>query len=124
MTVSGLAYGIDATAHKKCLEVGIETIGVVGHGLKMIYPPQHRSLAEKMTQQGGLLSEYTSDTKVEREHFPMRNRIIAGICDALIVVETAQRGGSMISAQIGNNYNKDVFFFHVNILCMNITYTT
>lgn len=109
ITVSGLAYGIDATAHRKCLETGIETIGVVGHGLKMIYPPQHRSIAEKMTKQGGLLTEYTSNTKVEREHFPMRNRIIAGICDALIVVETAQRGGSMISAHIANNYNKDVF---------------
>lgn len=109
ITVSGLAYGIDATSHKKCLDLGIETVGVVGHGLKMIYPPQHRSLAEKMVHQGGLLTEYTSDTKVEREHFPMRNRIIAGVCDALIVVETAKRGGSMISAHIGNNYNKDVF---------------
>lgn len=109
ITVSGLAYGIDATAHKKCLDIGIETVGVVGHGLKMIYPSQHRSLAEKMVHQGGLLTEYTSDTKVEREHFPMRNRIIAGICDALLVVETAQRGGSMISAHIANNYNKDVF---------------
>lgn len=107
--VSGLAYGVDITAHRKCLEVGIPTIGVLGHGLNHIYPAQHRRIAEAMTQKGGLLSEYTSGTRPEREYFPMRNRIVAGMCDALIVVETAKKGGSMITAKMANDYNRDVF---------------
>ena len=109
VVVSGLAYGIDVTAHRKCLKLGIETIGVVAHGLSMIYPSQHRSIAEKMIQQGGLLTEHTSKIGPEKDHFPIRNRIIAGLCDALVVVETAKKGGSMISAAFANNYNKDVF---------------
>ena len=109
--VSGLAYGIDITAHRKCLELGIDTIGVLGHGLKRIYPPQHRAVAERMLEQGGLLTEYTSEKQPDREHFPMRNRIIAGMCDALVVVETAEKGGSMISADLANQYAKDVFTF-------------
>ena len=111
LIVSGLAYGIDATAHKKSLELGIDTIGVLGHGLKQIYPSQHRQLAQKMLEKGGLLTEFTSDKGPDREHFPMRNRIVAGMCDALIVVETSIKGGSMISAQYGNEYSKDVFAF-------------
>ncbi len=109
LLVSGLAYGIDVTAHRHCLEHGIETIGVLGHGLKKIYPSAHRSIAEQMTECGGLLTEYPSDEEPDREHFPARNRIIAGMCDALIVVETALKGGSMISAEVANEYNKDVF---------------
>lgn len=111
MIVSGLAYGIDVTAHKKSIERDIATVGVLGHGLKQIYPSQHRSIAQRMIENGGLLTEFTSDTKVEREHFPMRNRIVAGMCDAVVVVETAKRGGSMITAMIANEYNKDVFAF-------------
>lgn len=111
LIVSGLAFGIDITAHKTCLQQGIATIGVLGHGLKRIYPPQHRAIAEKMTSMGGLLTEFPSDTLPDRERFPMRNRIIAGMCDALVVVETAQKGGSMITALIANDYNKDVFAF-------------
>ena len=107
--ISGLAYGIDVTAHKESLELGLETIGVLGHGLGRIYPAQHRKIAEKMVQQGGLITEYTSEVSPERENFPMRNRIVAGLCDALIVVETAVRGGSIITAQLANSYNKDVF---------------
>lgn len=107
--VSGLAYGIDVTAHRKCVEIGIPTIGVVAHGLSMVYPPSHRSIAEKMIKNGGLLTEHTSKVGPEKEHFPIRNRIIAGLCDALVVVETAKKGGSMISAQFANSYNKDVF---------------
>ncbi len=107
--ISGLAYGIDITAHRKCLHLGIPTVGVLGHGLRRIYPPQHRQVAMGMVQNGGLLSEYPSHTLPDREHFPMRNRIIAGLCDALIVVETKRKGGSMISAHIANDYNKDVF---------------
>jgi len=111
MVVSGLAYGIDVTAHKQCLEENIETIGVLGHGLKKIYPAQHRQVAYEMLENGGLLTEFTSDTLPDREHFPMRNRIVAGMCDAVVVVETAQRGGSMITAFCANDYNKDVFAF-------------
>ena len=107
--VSGLAYGIDVAAHRKCVELGIPTIGVLGHGLKYIYPPTHYNVAQAMIAKGGVLSEFPGSTEPEREHFPMRNRIIAGLCDALIVVETARKGGSMISAEIANNYNKDVF---------------
>lgn len=109
LILSGLAYGIDGTAHRKSVELDIPTIGVLGHGFQTIYPPQHRTLAAKMTFNGGLLTEFPSDTKPDREHFPMRNRIIAGMCDALIVIETAIRGGSMISAYMANEYNKDVF---------------
>lgn len=108
LIISGLAYGIDITAHKKCLEEGIPTIGILGHGLSRIYPSQHQSVARQMVAQGGLLTEYTSDTSPEREHFPMRNRIIAGLCDALLVVQTARKGGSMISAEIANGYHKEV----------------
>lgn len=109
--VSGLAFGIDITAHRRCLDTGIPTLGALGHGLGSVYPPQHRATALQMTENGGLLSEYVSDTPPDREHFPMRNRIIAGLCDALIVVETARRGGSMISAHLASDYNRDVFAF-------------
>ncbi len=107
--ISGLAYGIDVAAHRKCIESGIPTLGILGHGFATIYPPSHRSIAEKMMENGGLITEYPSDTKPDKENFPMRNRIIAGLCDALIVVETASKGGSMITAQMANEYNKDVF---------------
>lgn len=109
--ISGLAYGVDVTAHRKCLELGVPTIGVLGHGLQQIYPPQHLPVARAMMHNGGLLSEYPGNTLPDREHFPMRNRIIAGLCDALIVVETQRKGGSMITAQMANDYNKDVFAF-------------
>ncbi len=107
--ISGLAYGIDVTSHKKSLALGLETIAVLGHGLGRVYPAQHRKIAEQMVEKGGLITEYTSEVSPERENFPMRNRIVAGLCDALIVVETAVRGGSIITAQLANSYNKDVF---------------
>ncbi len=107
--ISGLAFGIDVAAHRCCLQLGVPTIGCVAHGLQRIYPPQHKSVAREMIEQGGLLSEYPSQTEPDRERFPMRNRIIAGLCDALIVVETQRKGGSMISAEMANNYHKDVF---------------
>lgn len=109
LIVSGLAYGIDVTAHKKCLSLDMDTVGVLGHGLNQIYPAQHRKIAEKMLSQGGLLTEFTSEMGADAGHFPMRNRIVAGMCDALIVVETGKKGGSMITAQYGNEYSKDVF---------------
>jgi len=107
--VSGLAYGIDYAAHKAALKAGLPTVGVLAHGLDMIYPSAHRSLAVKMIEQGGLLTEYTSGTGPEREHFPERNRIVAGITDGLILVETARKGGALITAEISNSYDREVF---------------
>lgn len=109
LIISGLAYGIDITAHRKSLITGLDTIGVLGHGLRQLYPQSHRTTAAKMISQGGLLTEFHSHVSPDRENFPMRNRIIAGMCDALIVVETANKGGSIITAEIANQYNKDVF---------------
>ncbi len=109
LIVSGLAYGIDITAHRQATALGVPNIGVLGHGLGSIYPSHHRPTALKMIEHGGLLSEYVHDAKPDRDHFPMRNRIIAGLCDALLVVETAATGGSMISAEFANQYARDVF---------------
>lgn len=107
--ISGLALGVDAAAHRKCLESGLSTVGVLGHGLRQIYPPQHRRMAERMIEHGGLLTEHLSIAGPDKDHFPMRNRIIAGLCDALVVVETEKKGGSMITAQFADSYHKDVF---------------
>jgi DNA processing protein len=107
--VSGLAYGIDSCAHRAALDNAVPTIGVLGHGLDRIYPPVHRSIAEKMTAGGGLLTDFLSGTRPDRENFPRRNRIIAGMCDAVVVVEAATRGGALITAEIANSYNRDVF---------------
>ncbi len=107
--VSGLAYGIDAAAHRAALKLGLDTIGVLGHGLDRVYPPLHTSLAGEMAGQGGLLTEYPSGTNPDRENFPERNRVIAGICDAVVVVEAARSGGALITAEIANSYNRDVF---------------
>jgi len=109
LIISGLAYGIDTWSHKAALENKLETVGVLGHGLDRIYPYANRSLAEKMLESGGLLSEYMSSTLPDRENFPMRNRIIAGMSDAVIVVEAAETGGALITAEIANSYNRDVF---------------
>jgi len=107
--VSGLAFGIDIAAHRACIANDVPTVGCVAHGLERIYPAQHTHAALEMIENGGLLSEYPSQTKPDRERFPMRNRIIAGLCDALIVVETQRQGGSMISAKMANDYHRDVF---------------
>lgn len=109
LIVSGLAFGIDVATHKACLSADIPTVGVLGHGLSTIYPHEHGSVAREMANHGGLLTEHPSSVGPKREHFPMRNRIIAGICDALVVVETDVRGGSMITAHMANEYQKDVF---------------
>lgn len=107
--ISGLAYGIDVTAHKKCVQIGVPTIGILGHGLDRIYPPAHRSIGMEMCENGGLLTEFSYQVQPKREHFPMRNRIIAAMSDALIVVESGEGGGSIISAELGNKYGKIVF---------------
>jgi DNA processing protein len=109
LVVSGLAYGIDSCAHRKSLELGMDTIGVLGHGLDRIYPAQNRKLAEKMIEQGGLLTEFISNTKPDRENFPKRNRIVAGMVDAVLVIESDRKGGALITAEIANSYNRDVF---------------
>ncbi|MBL7825227.1 MAG: DNA-protecting protein DprA [Saprospiraceae bacterium] len=109
LIVSGLAYGIDVTAHRKSCAINVPNIGVLGHGLGSIYPSAHRSIAFKMLENGGLISEYGHKTQPDRENFPMRNRVIAGMCDALIVVETAASGGSMITASIASRLSCEVF---------------
>lgn len=111
VVVSGLAYGVDICAHKSCIEQQIDTVGVLAHGLDRIYPSVHKPIAEKMIQHGGLLTEFMSETNPDKENFPKRNRIVAGMCDALIVVESKRDGGSLITATIANAYNKDVFAF-------------
>ena len=109
LIVSGLAYGIDITAHRKATALGMPNVGVLGQGLASIYPAQHRSAAQKMLEHGGLLTEYIAPTQPDREHFPMRNRIITGLCDLLLVVESAISGGSMISAELATGHEREVF---------------
>lgn len=107
--VSGLALGIDAIAHRSSLKHQLPAIGVVAHGLDTMYPSVHRSLSQAMQEEGGLLSEYFSGTLAEKGNFPMRNRIVAGMSDAVLIIETDRRGGSMITAEIAYSYNRDVF---------------
>jgi DNA processing protein len=109
LIVSGLAFGIDAIAHKAALKNNLPTIGVLAHGLDSIYPAQHKNLATEMLQNGGLLTEFTKGTKADKHNFPKRNRIVAGMTDATIVIETATKGGSMITAELAYNYNRDLF---------------
>ncbi len=109
LIVSGLAYGVDIQAHKSALKNGLPTVGVVAHGLDKMYPADNAATAEKMLVNGGLLTEYIHGTKPERDNFPARNRIVAGLTDAVIVIESASRGGALITAEIANSYNRDVF---------------
>jgi len=109
LIVSGLAFGIDTIAHRAALRSNLDTVGVMAHGLDRIYPPQNKSLAKQMIEQGGLLTDFKSCTNPDKQNFPRRNRIVAGICDALIVIESAGKGGSLITAELANSYNKDVF---------------
>ena len=111
LIVSGLAYGIDVQSHKAALDFGMDTVGVVAHGLDRVYPFVHRKYAVEMVKHGGLLTEYMSGTTPERGNFIARNRIVAGICDACIVVESAAKGGSLITANLAQAYNRDVFAF-------------
>ncbi len=109
LVVSGLAYGIDTRAHKVALDEGLMTVGVLAHGLDRVYPPANEMLARRMLHQGGLLTEFMNGTIPDRENFPKRNRIIAGLADATIVVEAGAKGGALITADIANSYNRDVF---------------
>lgn len=107
--ISGLALGIDTIAHKTAIDFKLPTWAVLGHGLDMIYPTQNRQLAIGMLEQGGLFTEFTSKTSPLHFHFPKRNRIVAGLSDATIVVETDTKGGSMITAGLAFKYNREVF---------------
>ena len=111
LVVSGLAYGIDVQAHKACLKYDIPTVGVFAHGLDTIYPALHASIATKMLDNGGLLTDFISETKIDRQNFLRRNRIIAGLADATVVVESAEKGGALVTADIANSYTRDVFAF-------------
>lgn len=111
IVVSGLAYGIDIQAHKSCLKYNVATIGVLAHGLDVIYPSLHKPVAEKMTENGGLLSDFPSNSKIDRQNFLRRNRIIAGLADATVIIESAEKGGALVTADIANSYNRDVFAF-------------
>ncbi|MBA2744824.1 MAG: DNA-protecting protein DprA [Flavisolibacter sp.] len=110
MIISGLALGIDATAHKAALKHNLTTVGVVAHGLHTIYPNSNTHLAKEMVKNKGcLVTEFVSGTKPEKHNFPLRNRIVAGLCDAILVIETHYKGGSMITAKLADSYNRDVF---------------
>jgi len=109
LVVSGLAYGVDTRAHKACVKHKIPTVGVVAHGLDRIYPDTNKKLANEMQLGGGILSEFISGTKPDAFNFPRRNRVIAGLADATLVVESGKKGGSLITAEIAGSYNRDVY---------------
>ena len=111
LVVSGLAYGVDVHCHRAALEEGLETVGVLAHGLDQIYPRHHRETAKQMVAQGGLLTEFMSATPIDKRNFVQRNRIVAGLSDAVIVVESATKGGSLITADIALSYNRQVWAF-------------
>jgi DNA processing protein len=113
--ISGLAYGIDIVAHQNAIEKNVETIAVLGNGMQRIYPSLHTQTARKMIEQGGIITEFPFGAKPDRENFPKRNRIVAGMADAVIVIESKKRGGSLITAELANDYNKDVFAFPGNV---------
>ena len=107
--VSGFAYGVDIVAHQAALEHNLQTIGVVAHGLNQIYPKIHKKYVAKMEENGGFMTEFWSSSNPEKENFVKRNRIVAGISEATIVIESADKGGSLITANMANDYNRDVF---------------
>lgn len=111
LVISGLAYGTDVCAHRNALQYGLPTVGVLAHGLDRIYPSIHRKIAVEMLSRGGLLTDFPSGTNPDRQNFVKRNRIVAGLADATIVVESAEKGGSLITADIAFSYGRDVYTF-------------
>lgn len=109
LIVSGLAYGIDIQAHKSALQANLPTVAVLGHGLDLLYPALHADIARKMQENGGLVADFPSKTKIEPPNFIRRNRIIAGLADATIVIESGEKGGALVTADIAFSYNRDVF---------------
>ena len=108
VVVSGLAHGIDETAHQAALKHDLPTVAVLGHGLHMCYPAQNANLAKRMQNSGGIITEYTTQVRTVKDNFPARNRIIAGLLDGLIVIETGTKGGALITADIADSYNREV----------------
>lgn len=106
---SGLAYGVDIIAHRACLREGLPTVGVLAHGLGEIYPASHKASAAEMLERGALVTEYPSGMRSRREYFPQRNRVIAGMSDAVIVIESGEAGGSMITAKLAEGYHRALF---------------
>lgn len=115
LIVSGLAYGVDICAHKQALENGYPTVGVLAHGLDQIYPYRHREVAAKMINRGGLLTEFMSQTNADKPNFVRRNRIVAGMADATILIESGVKGGGLITADIAQSYARSVFAFPGNV---------
>ena len=113
--VSGLAYGIDVIAHKSALKNNLQTLAVLGHGLDTIYPTSHRSIAKDIYETGALITDFPSKTKFDRNNFIKRNRIIAGLSDATIVIESGEQGGALITADLANSYNREVFAVPGNV---------
>jgi DNA processing protein len=113
--VSGLAYGIDIAAHRSALKNNLQTIAVLGHGLDTIYPISHRSVAKEIVETGALVTDFPSKTKFDRNNFIKRNRIIAGLSDATIVIESDIEGGALITADLANSYNREVFAIPGNV---------
>lgn len=113
--VSGLAYGIDIEAHRAALANKLSTLAVLGHGLDLIYPVAHKPVALQMMENGGLVTEFLSFSNGDTSNFPKRNRVVAGLCDVTVVVESALSGGSLITANLANDYNRDVFAFPGNV---------
>lgn len=111
LIVSGLAYGIDICAHRNALRNNLSTIGVLAHGLDRIYPSSHRNTAVEMLEKGGLLTDFPSETQPDKPNFLKRNRIVAGMADATVVIESAEHGGSLVTADIAFSYGRDVFSF-------------
>ncbi len=111
LIVSGLAYGVDINAHRQALANGLDTVGVLAHGLDYLYPTRHKQTANEMLAQGGLLTEFLTNTNADKLNFVRRNRIVAGISDACVLVESAAHGGGLITAAIARDYNRDVFAF-------------
>lgn len=115
LIVSGLAYGVDINAHRQALANGFETIGVMAHGLDQIYPYRHRETAAAMIHHGGLLTEFMTQTNADKPNFVRRNRIVAGMADAVILVESAVKGGGLITTEIAQSYSRSVFAFPGNV---------
>lgn len=115
LVVSGLAYGVDILAHRHALQNGYPTVGVLAHGLDYLYPPRHRQTADEMVKKGGLLTEFLTQTNADKVNFVRRNRIVAGVSDACIVVESAAHGGGLITASLSRTYNREVFAFPGNV---------
>lgn len=111
LIVSGLAYGVDINAHRQALANRLDTVGVLAHGLDYLYPTRHKQTADEMVTQGGLLTEFLTNTNADKLNFVRRNRIVAGISDACVLVESAAHGGGLITTSIARDYNRDVFAF-------------